>query len=96
MAVLRLPGHAVGGGARARGEDEVVVAQGLLLPVGGLDDSRLGGRVEARCGGDDELEGVLWVGGEAGLDGVEELVVRDEAGDDGADGGDIPVEVGAL
>ena len=96
MALLLLPRHALRGGARARREDEVVVFQGALRAVGGLDGCCFGGGVEIGCRGEDELEGVLWVGGEAGLDGVEELIFGDEARYDGADGGDVPVEVGAL
>lgn len=81
----------------ARREDEVVVVEGSLAgAVGGLDPGRLGVRVDGGGGAEDELEVFFGVLGEAGFDGVEDLVVFDEAGDDGADGSYVPVEVCVL
>ena len=95
----RLPGHGVVARERGRAgagrEDEVVVRERLVAGRG-RDLGRLGGRVDARGGADDELEGLGRVLLEARLDGVEDLVVLDLAGDDGAGGGEVPVKVRVL
>jgi len=92
---LGLPRGIVVGGPGPRGEDEVVVRD-RRLSRRGLDPGLFGVRVDARGGADDKLERLLRVLREAGFDGVEDLGVLDEARNDGADGGYVPVEMAIL
>ncbi|KND92891.1 hypothetical protein TOPH_02189 [Tolypocladium ophioglossoides CBS 100239] len=93
----RLPGHARLRGVGARRDDEVVIRDApLAVRSRRRDAHRLGQRVEPRRGAEDELDAAGGVLRQPRRDGLQELLVLDDAGDDGAHGGDGPVEVAVL
>lgn len=95
VAAVGLPGDVVAGGAGARGEDELVVGDGALAGGGG-DADRLGVKVGGLGGADDQLVALGGVLLQGIGDGLEEVLVCVLAGDDGADGAQVPVEVRVL
>ncbi|POR36298.1 Uncharacterized protein TPAR_03502, partial [Tolypocladium paradoxum] len=60
------------------------------------DAHRLGPRIEPRRGADDELDAAGRVLREPRRDGLQQRLVLDGARDDGAHGGNVPVEVAVL
>lgn len=83
-----LPRHAGVEAVGARGEHEVVVAHGAGGGTGGTEHAdRLGRRVNAVGRPEDELDAPRGVLLQPRLDGREDLVILNDAGDDGPDGG---------
>ena len=77
----------------AGSDDELVVGEGALCSIvlGNFDSTLL--QIKALSFSRDELEVLGRVMGKARLYGKEQLLVGNGAGDDTADGGNVPVEV---
>lgn len=76
-------------------DDEVVVCNGAGV-AGRREVDCFGGRVQACSFAEDEFYAVGGVLREPGLDGLQDLLIFEDAGDDGADGRNVPVEMGVL